>query len=98
MKRIFKYELIAADHSKLCLPIGVRILSVEVQRGSVCLWASVDDYRKEVCFVDVYTDGTGGDVSDAYFAGKRFAGTVQLGDFVCRVFLEYGEVVQYRIV
>ena len=36
MKRIFKYELIVADHSKLCLPIGARILSVQVQRGTVC--------------------------------------------------------------
>ena len=43
MKRIFKYELIVADHSKLCLPIGARILSVQVQRGTVCLWAIVDE-------------------------------------------------------
>ena len=59
MKRIFKYELIVADHSKLCLPIGARILSVQVQRGTVCLWAIVDEYQKELCFVDIYMYGTG---------------------------------------
>jgi hypothetical protein len=72
MKRIFKYELIVADHSKLCLPIGARILSVQVQRGTVCLWAIVDEYQKELCFVDIYMYGTGQHVSDADLAGKRF--------------------------
>ena len=57
MKRIFKYELIVADHSKLCLPIGARILSVQVQRGTVCLWAIVDEYQKELCFVDITERG-----------------------------------------
>lgn len=98
MKRIFKYELIVADHSKLCLPIGSRILSVQVQRGTVCLWAIVDEYQKELRFVDIYMYGTGQHVSDADLAGKRFAGTVQLGDLVCHVFLEYDENVQYLIV
>lgn len=70
MKRIFKYELIVADHSKLCLPIGSRILSVQVQRGTVCLWAIVDEYQKELCFVDIYMYGTGQHVSDADLAGK----------------------------
>ena len=32
------------------------------------------------------------------FERKRFAGTVQLGDLVCHVFLEYDENVQYLIV
>ena len=98
MKRIFKYELIVADHSKLCLPIGARILSVQVQRGTVCLWAIVDEYQKELCFVDIYMYGTGQHVSDADLAGKRFAGTDQLGDLVCHVFLEYDEKLQYLIV
>ena len=82
MKRIFKYELIIADHSKLCLPIGSRILSVKVQRGTVCLWAVVDEYQKDLCFVDIFMYVTGQNVSDKDLANKRFAGTVQLGDLV----------------
>ncbi len=48
-------------------------LSVQVQRGTVCLWAIVDEYQKELCFVDIYMYGTGQHVSDADLAGKRFA-------------------------
>ena len=66
MKRIFKYELIVADHSKLCLPIGSRILSVQVQRGTVCLWAIVDEYQKELCFVDIYMYGTEKDLPERF--------------------------------
>ena len=47
MKRIFKYELIVANHSKLCLPVGAKILSVQAQRDTVCLWALVDECQKD---------------------------------------------------
>lgn len=98
MKRIFKYEMIIADHSTLCLPIGSRILSIKVQRGTVCLWAVVDEYQKDLCFVDIFMYGTGQNVSDKDLANKRFAGTVQLGDLVYHVFLEYGDGIQFLIV
>mgnify|MGYP000087410667 CR=1 FL=1 len=51
MKRIFKYELIVADHSKLCLPIGARILSVQYNEYCLACGAIVDEYQKELCFV-----------------------------------------------
>ena len=98
MKRIFKYELIVANHSKLCLPVGAKILSVQAQRDTVCLWAVVDECQKELCFVDIFMYGTGQNISDKDLEDKRFAGTVQLGELVYHVFLQYGNNIQYLIV
>lgn len=98
MKGIFKYELIIADHSKLCLPVGTIILSVQAQRDTICLWAVVDECQKELCLVDIFMYVTGQNISDKDLADKRFAGTVQLGELVYHVFLQYGNNIQYLIV
>lgn len=98
MKRIFKYELIVANHSKLCLPVGAKILSVQAQRDTVCLWALVDECQKDLCLVDIFMYVTGQNVSDKDLEDKRFAGTVQLGELVFHVFLQYENNIQYLIV
>nr|DAW14687.1 MAG TPA: hypothetical protein [Caudoviricetes sp.] len=98
MKRILKYELMVADHSKLCLPIGARILSIQAQRNAICLWAVVDECQKELCLVDIFMYATGQNISDKDLSDKRFAGTVQLGELVFHVFLQYDNNIQYLIV
>ena len=98
MKRIFKYELIVANHSKLCLPVGAKILSVQSQRDRVCLWAVVDECQKDLCLLDIFMYATGQNVSDKDLADKRFVGTVQLGELVYHVFLQYRNNIQYLII
>ena len=39
MKRVYKYPLQLNDEVALDLPEGAEVLSVQEQRGGVCLWA-----------------------------------------------------------
>ena len=98
MKRIFKYELMVADHSKLCLPIGARILSIQAQRNAICLWAVVDECQKELCLVDIFMYATGQNISDKDLSDKkicRYCSTWRTG---FHVFLQYDNNIQYLIV
>lgn len=43
MKRaIWKYEIPIQDRTELQMPTGADILSIQVQKGIICLWALVD--------------------------------------------------------
>lgn len=42
MLAVHKYPMPCEDHFVMTLPIGARLLSVQVQRGQPCLWAIVD--------------------------------------------------------
>jgi hypothetical protein len=48
MKTIFKYDLPIQSNAQLLLPAGAQILSVQSQRGSLCLWALVETEAKLV--------------------------------------------------
>jgi len=41
-RKILKYLLMVIESQKLELPVGSEILTVQVQRGAICLWANVD--------------------------------------------------------
>ena len=40
--KIFKYKLELSDYPTLTLPKDAKILSVQIQKGILCLWALVD--------------------------------------------------------
>ena len=42
MKYVYKYDVSIEDHFELELPLDARILSVQMQRGTLKLWALVD--------------------------------------------------------
>lgn len=42
MKVIYKYSLLVKDTQELSLPIGAKILTVQLQFGTPFLWAIVD--------------------------------------------------------
>ncbi len=42
MNRIYKYPVIVTDEFNLTMPVGAKVLSVQVQNGSPQLWAMVD--------------------------------------------------------
>lgn len=84
MKTIWKFELCSADWQTVEMPAGARILSLQTQRGALCLWAVVDpSMTPEVRrFATYYTgDPLPDDPGD-------FVGTFQLdgGSLVFHVF------------
>lgn len=73
MKTIWKYNLVVTDEQSLNLPDKAVILSVQLQHGSLCLWAEVDtnntlDRRTILIY------GTGHPMSECEM---RFINTVQ---------------------
>lgn len=80
---IWKYTIEIADVQVLMLPAGARILTVQIQHGTVCAWAVVDPEALLVAR-KLFIVGTGHPTdlneSDIYL------GTVQQGGFVWHVF------------
>ena len=72
---VHKYNLRAADLQQLSMPKHAKILSVQLQRGELVLWAFVDiSNEPELRTIELIT--TGNSVYDDY---KRvFIDTVQL--------------------
>ena len=46
MKKIFKYQLKWASETKVEMPVGCKILSVQPQHEFICIWAEVDESAK----------------------------------------------------
>lgn len=98
MRRIFKYQLSISDEQTVSLPIGSRILSLQVQRGIPCIWAIVDDEQSKTSQVVIRMFGTGHCISYEE-SNDRFAGTIQVRDLVFHVFLKYDyDNIEYLIV
>lgn len=81
---IWKYILDIARTNRIAMPVGAEVLTVQVQRNSLCLWAKVhpDDELEDRLFA---VEGTGFDVKDAK---ETYIGTAQMagGDLVWHVF------------
>lgn len=76
MKTIWKFPLYLADVQTIEMPAGAKILSVQVQRDNLCLWALVDpDAAKEGTTILIY--GTGHKITAA---NPEHIGTFQLSD------------------
>lgn len=72
IKTIWKYTL-NSDYD-IKMPAGATVLSVQIQRGEICLWALVDPYAlTELRRFRIY--GTGLKVPD--HGNLKFIGTVQ---------------------
>ena len=82
--KIFKYFLAERpDDQTVLMPMGARVLTVQDQIGSVCLWALVNDAAKEVERVFRIV-GTGHEFDDCL--AYNHIGTVQQDEFVWHVF------------
>ena len=88
MKTIYKYGLSITDTQNVQMPFGARILCVQVQRGTPCIWAEVDteEERTEMRRIDIY--GTGHPMDRNPEFGSSYIGTFQVrdGDFVFHVY------------
>lgn len=84
-RNIFKYILKETDCQRVSMPRGAKLLSVDVQRGSLCLWAIVapDEPHKERI---IFIYGTGHPFPDEDDCPQMFLGTVQQGQLVWHIF------------
>lgn len=82
---IWKFPIEVAGMQKVAMPLGARILSVDMQRGVLCLWAMVDT-RGEASQRLIEIHGTGEPIKTGRGDSRQFIGTVQVGQFVWHVF------------
>ena len=83
-RTILKYPLQVTDRQTVALPRGAKVLSVQDQRGILCLWALVAT-DAEIVNVDIRIHGTGHELPDDASAYAHL-GTVQQGQYVWHVF------------
>ena len=75
MIAIYKYPLQMRDEQVIEIPSGAKILCVQVQHGTPCIWALVN--KDEILSrVKVWVIGTGHDFPDECF-DAHYLGTVQ---------------------
>lgn len=82
---IWKYQLETVDVQKLQMPKNAEILTVQMQKDTLCLWALVNPYsEKEERIVEIF--GTGHPIKS--ITNRKYISTYQLlkGDFVGHVF------------
>lgn len=82
MRTIYKYTLPVTDIARADMPAGAKVLTVQVQRGEVCIWALVDPSNREETR-RFRIAGTGHPIDDDV---GSFIGTVQLGALVFHIF------------
>lgn len=90
MQTIYKYPIMPTFYQKIKIPHGYKILDIQVQGKTPCIWAAVDITNLPID-VEIETIGTGHELE---FAGsKQYVGTYQLSQgegnpiFVGHVFI-----------
>jgi hypothetical protein len=87
LKTIYKYPLEPKAINYLDLPIGSEVISTQEQKGSVNIYALVDNAVEETEIHEVLFYGTGNQVS-GQIGEYKFIGTVSMynGDLVFHIF------------
>lgn len=84
MTKVFKFPLEISDEQKVLMPVGAKVLTVQVQNGVPCLWA---ECNHAACVSRTFLiRGTGHPIDDDI--EKEYIGTIQLygGSLVLHVF------------
>lgn len=88
MRTVWKFEVRVQNGSmhKLITPKGTKLLCVQVQRGTICVWGEVDDTQPLVTR-QINLVGTG---HPMLLSSGDYLGTVQLleGSLVLHVYVE----------
>ena len=89
VRTIWKFELRVDDLQTVNMPPDSKVLTAQVQREKVCIWALVDPNDAQRIDYPVWVCGTGHPVTDA--AQGRYVASVQLaGGLVFHVFVGWG--------
>jgi len=85
MKTIWKFPLAIVNWQDVEMPMGATILSVDVQKDILCIWALVDPTRNKVNR-RIRIAGTGHEIDPR---GLDYIGTAQMagGDLIWHVFM-----------
>ena len=85
MKAIWKFPLQLVDIQDVVMPKGAEILTVQVQKDDLCMWAAVDP-REDTIANTIFIHGTGHQIED--FEKKKYISTFQIaeGDLIFHVF------------
>lgn len=83
MKTIWKYKLETTDEQFIEMPKGSVILSVQIQKEELCLWALVDSAEQHIDRRLIQILGTGNPIKEE---PRMFIGTYQIKGFVGHVF------------
>ena len=87
-KRIYKYVIETTDKQVINLPVDAEILSVQVQREWLCLWALINPFEKENEERHIEIFRTGHSIHYDMGVERKFITTYQLeqGSFIGHVF------------
>jgi hypothetical protein len=90
VKTVYKFVLCADNYQTVNMPPGSKVLTAQVQREKVCIWALVDPNDTRRIDYPVWVYGTAHPVTDA--VSGRYVATVQLagGALVYHVFVGLG--------
>ena len=75
-KQIWKYEIVTTNTQSLTIPYGAEILTIQDQKGTLCMWVLVDpNEEKEKRVFEVF--GTGQDIHYDLGVSRKYIGTYQ---------------------
>jgi len=82
-KSIYKFKLTVTDYQQILMPVGAKILSVQEQNNTPCVWAICDVKTDKTEQREFEIFGTGNPYYDNSHFGKehKFIGTFQLPNF-----------------
>jgi hypothetical protein len=85
MRTIYKYPIEVVDEQIVKMPQFSKILTVQLQRNHVCIWAEVETDEPIVDY-ELFIFGTGHEIPP--YLKKRYIGTFQLlgGDLVFHLY------------
>ena len=76
IKSIWKHEINIVDFQYVDMPLGAKILTVQLQEKGICLWALVDPEAPCVLRrIELY--GTGHSIEFGQLVERKYIGTVQ---------------------
>lgn len=84
MLRVFKYQVMVDDYFEVKLPKGAVVLTVDLQREDVCMWALVDQDMPIETRRFRFT-GTGHPIEEK-LETLKFINTFQTGTLVFHIF------------
>src|SRR5579872_4380097 len=87
MKKIWKYQLIIVNEQQIALPVGAKILAVQVQHNMPVIWAEID-VTQPIEMRSFQTFGTGHNIVDQPGFEREYIGSYQIdnGDLVFHLF------------
>ena len=78
MKRVYKYPIEIQDVVKIMMPKDAKVLTVQVQNGTPCIWAAVDPCQMYLECRFFRIAGTGHAIEDDVI--DNYVGTIQMYD------------------